>query len=267
MKTFRGHGFYATDATTLEPLVHCTASPELSVCLIVPLPVAIFPLSRKTLLELNQEGKSTQRTELERRLSNTQRIALNHDQPPRVPKFTVVGFDTRRLPAEAFDALSSYWEQHKDRQDLEAWPAGDAHVNHWESATFLVPLSARVKQLVEPVVQGLLEAWVGRPLEHTASYGLRVYTNGSWLMSHVDRVQTHAVSAIVNVAQAVSRPWPLQIYSHAGAASRVELQPGDVLLYESAACVHGREEPLFGDFYTNVFFHFRPLNWLDTLAA
>lgn len=39
----------------------------------------------------------------------------------------------------------------------------------------------------------------------------RTYTNGSVLAMHVDTLQTHVVSAIINVDQDVAEPWLLKI--------------------------------------------------------
>lgn len=46
-----------------------------------------------------------------------------------------------------------------------------------------------------------MEEWVGVPLKSTACYGVRLYYRGSVLANHVDRIDTHVVSAIINVAQ------------------------------------------------------------------
>ena len=43
--------------------------------------------------------------------------------------------------------------------------------------------------------------------------------------------------------------------------------PGDMLLYESAACTHGRERPLNGRSFANIFVHFRPPNWLKQIGV
>jgi prolyl 4-hydroxylase len=88
-------------------------------------------------------------------------------------------------------------------------------------------------------------------------------SNGSVLNSHVDRVSTHAVSVIINVDQDVDEAWPLEIYSHDGSAHNVTIQQGDMLLYESASCIHGRPTPLNGRAFVNVFCHTRPKeNWV-----
>ena len=39
---------------------------------------------------------------------------------------------------------------------------------------------------VRSALQPLAEAWAGVRLSHTATYGIRRYTDGSWLIPHVD---------------------------------------------------------------------------------
>ena len=50
----------------------------------------------------------------------------------------------------------------------------------------------------------MLEKWIDAPLgslSHTSTYGVREYTRGAVLRRHVDKLSTHVVSAIINVAQ------------------------------------------------------------------
>ena len=51
-----------------------------------------------------------------------------------------------------------------------------------------------------------MERWSGKRLKNSAIYGVRVYRRGSMLHNHVDRSDTHIISAIVNVAQQVRGP-------------------------------------------------------------
>ena len=61
----------------------------------------------------------------------------------------------------------------------------------------------------------LVEAWAGVPVEQTVMYGLRQYETGARLLTHVDRITTHAVSLIVNVAQGnLTEPWPVEVQDH-----------------------------------------------------
>ena len=38
------------------------------------------------------------------------------------------------------------------------------------------------------------------------------------------------------------------------------MEPGDIVYYESARCLHGRMNPLRGEYYINLFSHYRPID-------
>ena len=113
-------------------------------------------------------------------------------------------------------------------------------------------------EMLKQGLQPLAESWAGVRLEHTRTSYVRRYTNGSWMASHVDGFNTHVISAIINLGQSVTEPWPLFIKDNAGLAHGVVLAPGEMLLYESARAVHGRPRPFIGEFYDNLFIHFSP---------
>ena len=71
-------------------------------------------------------------------------------------------------------------------------------------------------------------------------------------------VDTHIISAIINVAQKVNRPWPLYIMDHHKNRHKVYLKPGEMLWYESSVLPHGRLDPLDGDHYDNLFVSYFP---------
>eukprot|EP00978_Attheya_sp_CCMP212_P003070 scaffold6251_cov52-Attheya_sp.AAC.8 len=105
----------------------------------------------------------------------------------------------------------------------------------------------------------LVEEWIGVEVENTDIHGLRRYEKGSRLLSHVDREETHAVSLIINVAQHdLTDPWPVEVYDHDMRLREVVMNPGDVVDYESAKCLHGRNRPLPGGSYVNLFARYRP---------
>ena len=112
------------------------------------------------------------------------------------------------------------------------------------------------------------------------------YTRGAWLAGHVDHTKTHVLSAIINLGQKVEEPWPLDIVDYEKRPHRVILKPGDLVWYESSrytfsasirallvqllmasSCrlMHGRVQPLKGDYYDNIFVHWTPQN--DTEGA
>jgi hypothetical protein len=110
-------------------------------------------------------------------------------------------------------------------------------------------------------LQTLVTEWIGgTELEMTDIYGMRRYEEGARLLTHVDRTSTHATSLIINIAQGQMRePWAVEIYDFAGRLHLVHMEPGDIVYYESARCMHGRMSPLRGQYYVNLFAHYRPL--------
>jgi len=92
---------------------------------------------------------------------------------------------------------------------------------------------------------------------HTFPSIFQVYKNGAVLNPHCDRIPLIS-SAIINVAQEVDEPWPLEVYDRYGNAVNVTMNPGDMVLYESHSLIHGRPFELKGQFMANVFVHFEP---------
>ena len=58
--------------------------------------------------------------------------------------------------------------------------------------------------------------------------------------------------------------WPLNLISHQGKTKSIYLKPGEMLLYESAKVPHGRQFPLNGTYFDNLFVHFHPIQHLNT---
>jgi prolyl 4-hydroxylase len=116
-----------------------------------------------------------------------------------------------------------------------------------------------VKRNIWDGVKPIIEEWTGQTLEPTSLYGIRVYKDGAVLATHVDRIPLVS-SCIINVAQDVDEPWPVEVYSHDGKAYNVTMEPGDMVLYESHTVLHGRPFPMKGKYFANVFVHFIPVN-------
>lgn len=125
-----------------------------------------------------------------------------------------------------------------------------------------LPEIGSMKPAIYEYTRTTLEEWIGGdiPLEPTSMYGIRMYLNNSVLENHVDRLKTHAVSTIINLDQDLDEPWPLHIFDHAGNLHEIIMEPGDMVLYESARAVHGRPVPMQGKYYSNFFTHFAPVD-------
>ena len=117
--------------------------------------------------------------------------------------------------------------------------APSGHINCREeddlggAAVEIIPL--RDKEVRRHLGRGLLPAvqeWSGLQLQLSTVYGPRRYRRDSRLALHVDRLSTHVISVIINLQQQVDTPWLLDILDNAGRPHQLELQEGEMLLYE-----------------------------------
>ena len=119
-------------------------------------------------------------------------------------------------------------------------------------------LNNRALRTILPIA----EAWSGTKLVGSMAYGLRIYRNESTLNMHLDRCETHVISAILHVGHDKdSEQWPLVIEGFDGTTNEVTLESGDMLLYESSKAAHGRPKPFNGSWYSSLFIHYYPVDW------
>ena len=114
------------------------------------------------------------------------------------------------------------------------------------------------------ILTPIMEEWTGIELTPSWAYGIRSYPDGSVLGLHRDRINTHVLSCIIYVDKKSSRNWALDFYDHEYNHHEVFFEKGDVLLYESL-CVHGRQTPFEGEYYRNMYFHWRPSVWEEQI--
>lgn len=112
----------------------------------------------------------------------------------------------------------------------------------------MINVDRSIRKPIWDASKEVLEQWVGTELSPTSLYGVRVYGEGSILAPHVDRTPL-VISAIINVAQDVDEPWPLEVYGHDGNAYNITIEPGEMIFYESHSVIHGRPFPLKGRYY------------------
>jgi prolyl 4-hydroxylase len=187
------------------------------------------------------------------------RLQMNMYQPRSVVNYTATGFSKLRVPAALFKQILTFWEINRDQQ-VEEWPERvSTYHNSWTAPTSIVRIENdtlpgggdRFASHISNSLRPVLEEWTGMKLASTSAYGVRVYKDGSILAPHVDRLPL-VTSVIINVAQDVHDPWPLEIYDHDGVAHNVTMQPGDMILYESHSAIHGRPFPLNGSCFANI---------------
>ncbi len=113
----------------------------------------------------------------------------------------------------------------------------------WNSPTYMVSVEnpqlrgggRALKQALWNAARSTIQEWTGEELTESSLYGVRVYKEGAILSSHVDRLPLVS-SAIINVAQDLDEPWPLEVINHKGEAVNVTMEPGDMVLCKCGPC-------------------------------
>merc|ERR1712217_411206 len=108
---------------------------------------------------------------------------------------------------------------------------GDAkvHMDHVNLDHF-----PEILRAIKLEIRQILEWWTElKVIKHTTTFGVRIYRRGSMLINHVDRKDTHLLSAILQIAQDVDIPnggWPLELLLSNGRVAEVYMQPGEIVL-------------------------------------
>ena len=181
-----------------------------------------------------------------------------------IPNYTKRGFDKAKLPQALVTKIQSFYATNLEFQTTEDVP-GDFIVNSDNSgmqSSVLVDLSAELREEIHEELKSMMEDWCGEELIPTFVYGIRSYQRGAVLKCHQDRHETHIISAIINVDQKVDEDWPLSIEDNYYRHHEVILKPGEIIFYEGGRLSHGRPSPLKGDFFANIFCHFKPKSYV-----
>jgi len=132
-------------------------------------------------------------------------------------------------------------------EDGSRFDYGDTQVEKAFSAA-----SPLITETLLDVVTPLLSKTINCELYPTYSY-LRIYVKGAVLERHVDRPSCE-VSATIPLSYDCPGIWPLCIERSDGVV-RVELEPGDALIYKGIEIPHWRE-PFEGEHQVQVFLHY-----------
>jgi len=188
------------------------------------------------------------------------------DHIPHIPRFTKgPGFLKMSFTPKLKSLLLPFYKEKKATSMIDHGRVPGGYLNDVAVSMDKINLDdyRSVQRGVWREMKGVLEWWSQRSLRHTSTFGIRVYRRGSMLINHVDRADTHMLSAVIQVAQDCDDDggWPLEILDKNGNAYEVFLQPGEMVLYEGAVFRHGRPMRFRGNEFANIFTHFAPPDW------
>jgi prolyl 4-hydroxylase len=178
-----------------------------------------------------------------------------------LPVFHPVGFEKVRMRLECVDAIKKLMNDADESQ----WADEAIGRDGVESGMVSKHLNVHAAPLNElrDTFREILTKWIEykSPLVHTATHGVRKYLRGSHWGNHYDKKNTHVLSAIIHLDDVSDTPWNLYIEDHHFRPHNVTMEYGDIVLYESTTCLHGRPEPFEGLAHCNMYVHFKPERW------
>ncbi len=186
------------------------------------------------------------------------------------PRFTENGFALIKCPTETLNLIRESYELLKDKLETENFTGKDQFIVGGDSDLMSFDHLPTVRTMIHDQLLSTHQEWVKEPLLKSFIYGIRSYKKGATLTSHVDRIATHHISSIIIVDKDLAcgcsnKPeaddWPLDIQGHDGDWYKVYAQPGDMILYESAVCEHGRKEVFGGTHFRNFYVHYKLKDW------
>lgn len=189
-------------------------------------------------------------------------------QMPKIPKLSSgPGFlllnQTKAIQEKLLPWFHEKWKKQEDVKVESPVPGGYLNDKHVPSSHVDVHRNYNMMKVIRPEMADVLTWWTNTALRHTAIFGVRVYKRGNVLLNHVDRYDTHLVSAILQVHQDVdfNAGWPVEVLNEERDCFEVYLQPGQMLLYEGAHFKHGRPMSFKGEAFGNLFVHYAPEDW------
>jgi len=192
------------------------------------------------------------------------------------PFLTTTGYKTAKLPVNLRSWLTSVWQRNRAdaiKEDPSSYGPYIVNSNKAEPSSYLLDLtsiSATLKKKLETFILDELKKWSGvGNLVHTATYGIREYTDQALLKSHTDRPTTHVLSAIIHVGSInVRKPWALTVENRRMKPRSLYFDDTfDIILYESSSLVHGRPLPFQGERFANLFIHYAPADWDEQIKT
>lgn len=183
----------------------------------------------------------------------------------QLPKLSPLGFKVVKVPTNTWRLIQEAYQLLQSVKTTENWDGitNFIHNNDGQAPVeiFNMDHCFRIKEIILDELKPIHEEFAQQSITPYCIYGIRSYMNGAVLENHTDRPATHHVSSIVIVDKKVNTDWALDFQDHEGEWHKIYAEPGDMILYESAICQHGRPDPFDGEFYRNMFIHYSLSNY------
>ena len=185
------------------------------------------------------------------------------------PRLTKKGYKVVKCPEDTWQIIKDAYSLLKNSKAEEKWDGIDNVITPGYNRTEIMSFDnlTSIREIIHKQLKPLHEEFSGESLSPTMLYGIRSYNKGATLINHTDRLETHHVSSIIIVdkdlncdckdTKGAKNDWPLDFQDHSGKWHKIYAEIGDIILYESATCLHGRQEEFKGNWYRNFYVHYK----------
>ncbi len=186
-------------------------------------------------------------------LIKEKRDYIPYDPSPLQPitRATEKGFQIVDVPAVVYSILMDFYDKSKFKE--ETYP-GKEHYS--KQASYLQDINQYPDKVefIKNTMLDIHQEWCKRKLNPAVVYGIRSYTNDTIFKAHFDRQDTHHVASSITLGK--DAPWNLNIQDHNKQWWGVDVEPGQMIMFESGCCMHGRLDPYQGTYFDNLYTHF-----------
>ena len=170
-------------------------------------------------------------------LIKEKRDYIPYDPSPLQPitRGTKKGFQVVDVPPAVYSILTEFYDRSKLQE--ENYPGKE---NYSKQTSYLQDIN-QYSDKVEFIKETMLEIhqeWCGRNLKPAVVYGVRSYSNNTIFNAHFDRQDTHHIASSITLGK--DAPWNLNIQDHDRQWWGVDVEPGQMIMFESGCCMHGR---------------------------
>lgn len=184
---------------------------------------------------------------------------MKYTDKSQIPRLTEKGFQIVKCPQNTWELIMDAYRLLKPTEKNEEFQGKDYYIKGGDTNLLDFGQIPNVRKRIHEDLHSMHQFWCGKEIEPSFVYGIRSYKNGATLKLHTDVVTTHHIASIIIVDKDLNgkEDWALDFQTHDGEWHKVYAEVGDMIMYESAICEHGRTEPFQGTYFNNFFVHYK----------